>query len=174
MVSVSVRVVYWTALKVGHGEQKRASKSIVLICWYYEIRVCTGKLNVNTFFECMSTSTVDINRQPILVCMNRPGWSISSDFMLPCIELTIDIDRNSPWVESNRPSILTVCSRKRNRTDRWYRPWLTNRSAKNDQPNRRHLCCSCNLTNWIKIPLPLSFTWLSSVLVLKTRDCLEY
>jgi len=39
-----------------HGEQNRASESIILICWYCEVWARVRKHNVNTFFECMSTS----------------------------------------------------------------------------------------------------------------------
>jgi len=58
----------------------------------------------------MSTSTVDIDRRPNF-CMNRPVWSISTDFWVLWIEPTVNIDRNSPQVESNRPSISTVTNR---------------------------------------------------------------
>jgi len=58
----------------------------------------------------MSTSTVDIDRRPNF-CMNRPVWSISTDFWVLWIEPTVDIDRNSPQVESNRQSISTVTNR---------------------------------------------------------------
>ena len=98
-----------------------------------------SKLTVNIFFGCVSTSTVDIDRWPIFL-------------------VRIDLDgRYRPifgYYQSNRPSILTVillkCNRNRlsistafsrrcNRTDRRYRPWLTDRSMKTNRPNWRHL-----------------------------------
>ena len=60
-----------------------------------------------SFFECMSTSTVDIDRRPIFfVWTDRHGryWPISG------------------YYEPNRPSILTVILRRCNQTDRRYRP----------------------------------------------------
>jgi len=49
-------------------------------------------------FYFFANLSVDIGRRPIFFCMNRPGWSISTNFCILSIELTIDIDRNSPQV----------------------------------------------------------------------------
>jgi len=45
---------------------------------------------------------VDIDYQPIFFCMNRPGWSISTDFRTLSIEQTINID----WKPANWVRIL--------------------------------------------------------------------
>ena len=102
VVSVGVRVVLWTALEVGHGEQKRTSELIVWICLRHEAWV--RRLNVdnfvddNDFITCNSSLVLSIEG----LCSSN-SW----EFEFSCFrwDQTDDLGINSPSLRPTEPRL---------------------------------------------------------------------
>ena len=90
----------WRALEVGHGEQKRASKSIIRICQCVLLSM-GDQVNVNRdlFFESASNRW-SISTIYQFVCGLSRRRSISTIFSRVWIVSTVDMDRISRrWID---------------------------------------------------------------------------